>query len=413
MLGIGLSGQMHGAVVTGIDDKPLRPCILWNDGRSGEQCKQLSKLADFEGITGNLIMPGFTAPKLKWIEQNEPEVFDKIHKVLLPKDYVRLWLTGAYSTDASDASGTLWLNVSERNWSDALLQATHLSRDHMPELFEGNAITGQLRPELAMRWRMKSPIVAGGAGDNAASACGMGVITPGNGFISLGTSGVVFAPSDAPQPNTEGAVHSFCHAVPDMWHTMGVILSAADSLSWLASLTNTSVAAIANTLPSKIETASEVQFLPYLAGERTPHNNVNARGAFVGLQRSTTHQDLVQAVMEGVAFALTDCLDAITQAGTQLNSAYVVGGGSKSGRWLEIISAAVNLDLIVPEQGEFGAALGAARLAFAAETGNDIKDICLPPKVAYIVRPDAGLAEQYTWSYMNFRSLYPSLNKSS
>ena len=413
VLGIGLSGQMHGAVVTGIDDKPLRPCILWNDGRSGEQCKQLSKLADFEGITGNLIMPGFTAPKLKWIEQNELEVFDKIHKVLLPKDYVRLWLTGAYSTDVSDASGTLWLNVSERNWSDALLQATHLSRDHMPELFEGNAITGQLRPELAMRWRMKSPIVAGGAGDNAASACGMGVITPGNGFISLGTSGVVFAPSDAPQPNTEGAVHSFCHAVPDMWHTMGVILSAADSLSWLASLTNTSVASIANTLPSKIETASEVQFLPYLAGERTPHNNVNARGAFVGLQRSTTHQDLVQAVMEGVAFALTDCLDAITQAGTQLNSAYVVGGGSKSGRWLEIISAAVNLDLIVPEQGEFGAALGAARLAFAAETGNDIKDICLPPKVAYIVRPDAGLAEQYTWSYMNFRSLYPSLNKSS
>jgi|TARA_B110001469_G_scaffold32421_1_gene32907 xylulokinase len=413
VLGIGLSGQMHGAVVTGMDDKPLRPCILWNDGRSGEQCKQLSKLADFEGITGNLIMPGFTAPKLKWMEQNEPEVFDKIHKVLLPKDYVRLWLTGAYSTDVSDASGTLWLNVSERNWSDALLQATHLSRDHMPELFEGNAITGQLRPELAMRWRMKSPIVAGGAGDNAASACGMGVITPGNGFISLGTSGVVFAPTHAPQTNTEGAVHSFCHAMPGMWHTMGVILSAADSLNWLASLTNTSVASIANTLPSKIETASEVQFLPYLAGERTPHNDVNARGAFVGLQRSTTHQDLVQAVMEGVAFALTDCLDAITQAGTQLNSAYVVGGGSKSGRWLEIISAAVNLDLIVPEQSEFGAALGAARLAFAAETGNNMKDICLPPKVAYIVRPDAGLAEQYTWSYMKFRSLYPSLNKSS
>ena len=382
VLGIGLSGQMHGAVLIGLDNKPLRPCILWNDGRSAEQCQQLSKLADFEGITGNLIMPGFTAPKLKWIQENEPEVFDKIHKVLLPKDYVRLWLTGAYSTDVSDAAGTLWLNVSERNWSDVLLQATHLSRDQMPELFEGNAITGQLRPELAMRWRMKSAIVAGGAGDNAASACGMGVITPGHGFISLGTSGVVFAPTQVPQPNTKGAVHSFCHAFPDMWHNMGVILSAADSLNWLAGLTNSSVASIVKTLPSKIDTASEVQFLPYLAGERTPHNDVNARGAFVGLQRSTSHQDLVQAVMEGVAFALTDCLDAITQAGTQLNSAYVVGGGSNSRRWLEIISAAVNLDLIVPEQGDFGAALGAARLAFSAETGHDIKDICLPPKVA-------------------------------
>ena len=413
VLGIGLSGQMHGAVLIGLDNKPLRPCILWNDGRSAEQCQQLSKLADFEGITGNLIMPGFTAPKLKWIQENEPEVFDKIHKVLLPKDYVRLWLTGAYSTDVSDAAGTLWLNVSERNWSDVLLQATHLSRDQMPELFEGNAITGQLRPELAMRWRMKSAIVAGGAGDNAASACGMGVITPGHGFISLGTSGVVFAPTQVPQPNTKGAVHSFCHAFPDMWHNMGVILSAADSLNWLAGLTNSSVASIVKTLPSKIDTASEVQFLPYLAGERTPHNDVNARGAFVGLQRSTSHQDLVQAVMEGVAFALTDCLDAITQAGTQLNSAYVVGGGSNSRRWLEIISAAVNLDLIVPEQGDFGAALGAARLAFSAETGHDIKDICLPPKVAYIVYPDAGLAEQYKGSYMKFRSLYPSLNNRS
>jgi xylulokinase len=413
VLGIGLSGQMHGAVLIGLDDQPLRPCILWNDGRSGEQCKQLSKLADFEGITGNLVMPGFTAPKLKWIEQNEPEVFDKIHKVLLPKDYVRLWLTGDYSTDVSDASGTLWLNVSERNWSDVLLQATHLSRDHMPELFEGNATTGQLRPELATRWRMKLAIVAGGAGDNAASACGMGVITPGHGFISLGTSGVVFAPTQTPQPNTEGAVHSFCHAFPGMWHNMGVILSAADSLNWLASLTNSSVASIVNTLPSKIETASEVQFLPYLAGERTPHNDVNARGAFVGLQRSTSHQDLVQAVMEGVAFALTDCLGAITQAGPQLNSAYVVGGGSNSRRWLEIISAAVNLDLIVPEQGDFGAALGAAKLAFSAETEDDIKDICLTPKVAYIVHPDAGLAEQYKGSYMNFQSLYPSLNNRS
>ena len=291
--GIGLSGQMHGAVLLGADDKPLRPCILWNDGRSEEQCKQLSKMADFEGITGNQVMPGFTAPKLKWVEENEPEVFRNIHKVLLPKDYVRLWLTGTYGSDLSDSSGTLWLNVSDRDWSETLLSATHLSKEHMPDLFEGNAITGQLRTKLAHRWGIKSAIVAGGGGDNAASACGMGVIKPGTGFISLGTSGVVFSPTSTPLPNPQNAVHSFCHAVPGLWHNMGVILSAGDSLNWLASLTNTTVAEMVNAVPIKIEKASDVQFLPYLAGERTPHNDVSARGAFVGLQRATSHRDLV------------------------------------------------------------------------------------------------------------------------
>ena len=407
--GIGLSGQMHGAVLIGADDKPLRPCILWNDGRSENQCKQLSQIADFEGITGNLVMPGFTAPKLKWVEENEPELFKKIHKVLLPKDYVRLWLTGTYGSDLSDASGTLWLDVSQRDWSDTLLAATHLSRHHMPKLFEGNAITGQLLPQLAKRWHMQSVIVAGGGGDNAASACGMGVIAPGNGFISLGTSGVVFAPTSTPEPNTQSAVHSFCHAFPDMWHTMGVTLSAADSLSWLASLTKTNVSAMVGTLPRKIENPSDVQFLPYLAGERTPHNDVNARGAFVGLHRATSHQDLVQAVMEGVAFALTDCLSAIGQSGSQLSSVFVVGGGSSSPQWLEIISAAMDIDLIVPEQGDYGAALGAARLAFSAATGQHIAEICLQPKPAKIIHPNPHLVAQYQRSYEEFSTIYPSL----
>ena len=415
--GIGLSGQMHGAVLIGVDDKPLRPCILWNDGRSEQQCTQLSQIADFKGITGNLVMPGFTAPKLRWVEQNEPDVFSKIHKVLLPKDYVRLWLTGTYGTDLSDASGTLWLNVAQRDWSDTLLTATHLSRQHMPALFEGNAITGQLRPELAKRWHMSSAIVAGGGGDNAASACGMGVIAPGNGFISLGTSGVVFAPTTTAQPNTQSAVHSFCHAFPDMWHTMGVTLCAADSLSWLANVTNTSVTTMVNTLPSKIERASDVQFLPYLSGERTPHNDANARGAFVGLHRATSSEDLVQAVMEGVAFALTDCLSAITKVNaqqdtpltTELNSAFVVGGGSSSSQWLDIIAAAMNIDLLVPEQGDYGAALGAARLAICAVTGEHISSICLQPKVSKVIHPKPNLVEQYQRSYEKFSTIYPSL----
>jgi len=407
--GIGLSGQMHGAVLLGADDKPLRPCILWNDGRSEEQCKQLSQMADFEGITGNQVMPGFTAPKLKWVEDNEPEVFRNIHKVLLPKDYVRLWLTGTYGSDLSDSSGTLWLNVSDRNWSETLLSATHLSKEQMPDLFEGNAVTGQLRPKLAHRWRIKSAIVAGGGGDNAASACGMGVIKPGTGFISLGTSGVVFSPTSTPLPNSQNAVHSFCHAVPGLWHNMGVILSAGDSLNWLASLTNTTVAEMVNSVPINIEKASDVQFLPYLAGERTPHNDVSARGAFVGLQRTTSHRDLVQAVMEGVAFALADCLNAMTLTDTSLDSAFVVGGGSSSPQWLEIIAAALKLDLLVPDQGHYGAALGAAKLAFAAATGESMTSICIKPRVSNTVRPNPSLVEQYQLSYEKYRRLYPSL----
>tara|TARA_B110000902_G_scaffold265845_1_gene351437 strand:- start:528 stop:1118 length:591 start_codon:yes stop_codon:yes gene_type:complete len=194
-----------------------------------------------------------------------------------------------------------------------------------------------------------------------------------------------------------------------MWHNMGVILSAADSLNWLASLTNSSVDSIVNTLPEKIKKPSGVQFLPYLAGERTPHNDASARGAFVGLQRTTSHQDLVQAVMEGVAFALTDCLKAMTVAGTELNSAFVVGGGCASPQWLEIISAAMNLDLLVSEQGHYGAALGAARLAFVAATGESIKDICLPPSVSNRVRANTSLTEQYQLSYEKYCTLYPSL----
>lgn len=408
--GIGLSGQMHGAVLIDTQDKPLRPCILWNDGRSQEQCETLSSLANFEAITGNLVMPGFTAPKIKWVEENEPHIFSKIHKVLLPKDYVRLWLTGTYATDLSDASGTLWLNVSKRDWSDTLLEATGLSRAHMPDLYEGNAVTGVLRKELAQRFGMANVIVAGGGGDNAASACGMGVVEPNQGFISLGTSGVVFAPSAAPAPNSQQALHSFCHAFDNMWHTMGVTLCAADSLSWLAKVTHTSVEKMVASLPAQIERPSEVQFLPYLSGERTPHNNVNARGAFIGLHRASSHHDLVQAAMEGVAYALTDCLSAIDQDVVPLQSAFVVGGGSSSPQWLEIIAAATNIDLLVPDNGDYGAALGAARLAFAAATGEPINSVCIKPEVAKVVRPNPRLVEQYQAGYEKFTDTYTRLH---
>src|SRR5690606_4561808 len=242
---IGLSGHMHGAVLLDAADQVLRPCILWNDGRSGRQCAELTGRADFHGIAGNLVMAGFTAPKLLWVAQNEPEVFERTAKVLLPKDYLRLWLTGEHVAEMSDAAGTLWLDVGKRDWSDALLTATGLTRAHMPALVEGSDVSGHLRADLAERWGIARVPVAGGGGDNAATACGMGVMTPGTGFLSLGTSGVLFAATEAYAPNTADAVHTFCHAVPQTWHQMGVILSATDSMTWLSEITGKTVPGLA------------------------------------------------------------------------------------------------------------------------------------------------------------------------
>ncbi|MEL7151476.1 MAG: xylulokinase, partial [Pseudomonadota bacterium] len=236
--GIGLSGQQHGATLLDASDKVLRPCILWNDGRSFAECEVLVERADFLRIGGNLVMPGFTAPKLEWVRSHEPEIFERVAKILLPKDYLRLCLTGEHISEMSDSSGTHWLDVAKRDWSDELLTATGLTQSHMPSLVEGSQPAGRLRSELAARWGMQSaPVLAGGGGDNAASAAGVGAVKPGTGFVSLGTSGVLFVSTDGFRPNTGDAVHAFCHSVPDVWHQMGVILSATDTLNWLARMT--------------------------------------------------------------------------------------------------------------------------------------------------------------------------------
>ncbi len=234
MRGIGLSGQMHGATLIDKADRPLRPCILWNDGRSAVEAAELDADPRFREITGNIVFPGFTAPKLVWVHRHEPKIFGAVAKVLLPKDFVRLWLTGEHASDMSDSAGTSWLDVAKRDWSDDLLAATHLQRDQMPALYEGTEPTGKLRAVLATRWGMEAPVVAGGAGDNAASACGVGTVAPGAAFVSLGTSGVLFVSNEKFRPNAASAVHAFCHALPNTWHQMGVILSAAASLEWLA-----------------------------------------------------------------------------------------------------------------------------------------------------------------------------------
>lgn len=410
--GIGLSGQMHGAVCLDHDDKPLRPAILWNDGRAASECAALEAAEPrLREISGNIAMPGFTAPKILWLKRHEPEVYAHIDTVLLPKDYLRFRLTGHHVSDMSDAAGTLWLDVAARDWSDDLLDATGLTRAHMPRLVEGSEASGELRPELAARWGIRGSVtVAGGAGDNAASACGVGVVTPGSAFVSLGTSGVLFVSNAAFSPNTSGAVHAFCHAIPATWHQMGVILSASDSLEWLSRITGRRPAELAGAL-GRIDGPSPVTFLPYLSGERTPHNDANARGAFIGLAQSHGPADLTQAVMEGVAFAFADCQAALGAAGTDFASALAVGGGARSETWLGIIANVLNRPLEIPADADVGGALGAARLAICAAEGADPLSVCAPPAIRAVVEPDPAAVARYADAYARYRALYPAIKE--
>ncbi|MEO6394502.1 MAG: xylulokinase [Devosia sp.] len=411
--GIGLSGHMHGAVLLGKGDAVLRPCILWNDGRAAAECREMeAALPSLRGIAGNIAMPGFTAPKIAWVRKHEPEIYRKIAKVLLPKAYVRLLLTGEYVEEMSDASGTLWLDVKQRDWSDALLGVTGLNRSHMPRLVEGSAPSGNLKPELARRWGITGdPIVAGGAGDNAAAACGIGAIRPGEGFVSLGTSGVIFVSNDRFRPNTAGAVHAFCHAIPNTWHQMGVILSATDSLNWLSSVTGRKQAELSAAAEAKFNGPGEEIFLPYLSGERTPHNNAAARGSFVGLSHLSDQARLAQAVMEGVTFAFRDCQRVLADAGTKFQRLLAVGGGSKSSLWLRLIATNLDVEIDVPEDGDYGGALGAARLGLCAADGADPAEIMTMPKIARTIAPDPSLRSAYTDQYARYRALYPAIEE--
>ncbi|WP_075218244.1 xylulokinase [Mongoliimonas terrestris] len=411
--GIGLSGQMHGATLLDDADRPLRPAILWNDGRSAAECADLEAAAPMlRAGAGNIAMPGFTAPKLLWVRRHEPEIFAKVAKVLLPKDYVRLKLVGDHVSDMSDAAGTLWLDVATRDWSDDLLAATGLSRRHMPRLVEGTAVSGTLLPDLAARFGMaKPPVVAGGGGDNAASAVGMGAVKPGVAFASLGTSGVLFVSNASFLPNTEGAVHAFCHAVPNTWHQMGVILSATASLEWLSHILATPAPTLTAPLDPKPTAPSPVIFLPYLSGERTPHNDAAARGAFIGLGHETTRETLTQAVLEGVAFAFRDCQRVLEDAGTTLDRAFAVGGGSRSEAWLTILASVLNRPLDVTREADAGGAFGAARLGRIAATGDDPFETLTPPPVARTVEPNPTLVGAYAETYDRYRRLFPAIRQ--
>lgn len=406
--GIGLSGQMHGATLLGADDAVLRPAMLWNDGRSEAECAALESRADFRGIGGNIVMAGFTAPKLEWVRQHEPDIFEKTRKVLLPKDYIRLRLTGEYISDMSDSAGTLWMDVAARDWSDTLLAATGLDRSAMPALVEGTEQAGSLRRDLATRWGITAtPPVAGGGGDNAASAAGVGAVAPGTGFLSLGTSGVLFVANAGFSPNTDGAVHAFCHAVPDTWHQMGVILSATDALNWLSGISGLKAAELASRA-ADAPPDHGVLFLPYLSGERTPHNNPGARGTFTGLSHGADIGVLARAVMEGVACAFADCRRVLAAAGTETGDIFALGGGARSGFWLQTVATVTGMTLAVPENGDFGAAFGAARLGFCASEGADPLEVLRPPNVEHVVAPadDGG---RLAAIHARYQALYPSI----
>jgi xylulokinase len=406
LAGIGLSGQMHGLVVLDERERVLRPAILWNDQRTAAECAEIEErlgLRRLVELTGNRALPGFTAPKLLWLRRHEPEVYARIAHVLLPKDYVRLRLTGERAIDASDASGTLLFDVAGRRWSDEVLSALEIPREWLPPVVESPTLAGHTPDGVP---------VAAGAGDQAAGALGVGVDRPGPLSVVLGTSGVVFAALPAFAADPEGRVHSFCHAVPDGWHAMGVMLSAAGSLRWLRDAVSPgesfgSLTAEAESWPPGAE---GLAFLPYLAGERTPHADPNARGAFVGLSLRHDRGALVRAVLEGVAFGLRDSLELLKRLGVEPRAGRVSGGGARSDLWLRIVASVLGVPL-ERTAAEEGAAYGAALLGgVAAGVFADVHEaVAACVRVRGRIEPEPAWVDTYAGGYQRFRALYPAL----
>lgn len=409
--GIGLSGQMHGAVLLGNTDRPLCPAILWNDGRSFREAGELQKrYPHLSQVTGVLPMPGMTAPKLLWLARHRPDIFGAIRTVLLPKDYVRLKLTGERATEMSDAAGTWWLDEARRSWSDEALAATKLDCSQMPRLVEGSEPSGLLRPVLAEAWGLSGPIVvAGGAGDAAAGAVGLGAVDEGAAFLSLGTSGQLFITTRNFLAAPETLVHAFCHAVPSRWFQMAAMLNGASCLAWTAELLGGEIANLLKETEGRFEKPASCLFLPYLTGERTPHNDPHARGVFFGMTPQIERAELVQSVLEGVAFSFVDAKECLETAGSRLTGASVIGGGSRSQLWTKILASSLNIPLTRYESGDKGPAFGAARLARLAASGEPVEAVCTAPRVQDVIEPVPRLAEAYRPRIEAFRRLYQAL----
>jgi xylulokinase len=416
--GVGLTGQMHGSVLLDHDGEVVRPAILWNDQRTGDECDEIRRRVGRErliDITGNDALTGFTAPKLLWVQKHEPDNWARVRHVLLPKDFVRLRLTGDHAVDVADGSGTILFDLKARTWSSEILGALDVQSSLMPSTFEGPDVTGKISDEGAEATGLLAgtPVVAGG-GDQSANAVGVGAIAPGRVALSLGTSGVVFATTDGPAVEPEGRVHSFCHAVPGRWHMMGVMLSAAGSLRWLRD-----ALAPERSFDQLLAGAAEIPsgsdgliFLPYLTGERTPHPDPLARGAFVGLTVQHDLRHMTRAVMEGVAFGLKDGLDLMVEAGTAApDEIRASGGGTRSRLWRQILADVLQARIaLVP--AEEGAAYGAALLGAVGAGWFD----SLEKATAEVIRvePTASPSEDvelYAEAHHRYRQLYPALKE--
>ena len=413
--GIGCGGQMHGLVILDSEDRVIRPAILWNDGRTGKQVQYLNETVGRDKLsawTGNIAFAGFTAPKLLWLRENEPENFAKIRKIMLPKDYINYLLTGVHSCDYSDASGMLLLDVAHRRWSPEMLDVCGISEDQMPKLFESFQAVGTLLPDMARKLGLPETVtVAAGAGDNAAAAIGTGVIGQGGCNISLGTSGTVFISSERFGVDPHNALHAFAHA-DGGYHLMGCMLCAASCNKWLMEQIYRTDAYSAEQADISAHRLGEnhVYFLPYLMGERSPINDINARGAFIGMTMDTSRADLTQAVLEGVAFAIRDSVDVAKALGISVPSSRLCGGGAKSPLWKTILSNVLNMELESPAS-EQGPGMGGAMLSMVA-CGEyaSLRDACGKlVKISSSVRPDPVLAAKYEEKYQKFRKIYPAV----
>ena len=403
--GIGLSGQMHGLVALDATDRVLRPAILWNDQRTAAECEEIEAtvgLSRLIELTGNRALPGFTAPKLLWMRANEPELYARIARIALPKDYVRLRLCGEHATDVADASGTLLLDVAARGWSAEMLDALSLPPAWLPAALESPQVSGHTAEGIP---------VAAGAGDQAAGALGAGVDRAGGAAsVVLGTSGVVFAALERYASDPQARVHAFCHAVPATWHAMGVMLSAAGSLAWLQRIVGGDYDTLTQEASAWAPATEGLLFLPYLAGERTPHADPDARGAFTGLELRHDRGALVRAVLEGVAFGLRDSLDLVSELGTRPQLGRVSGGGAHSDEWLRIIASVLELPLqrvAVEDAAAFGAALLGG---VAAGVWPDVPSaVAATVRPGEVIEPVAEWIEPYRDARERFRALYPAL----
>ena len=417
---VGLTGQMHGLVLLDDAGNVLRPAILWNDQRTQSQCDEIHRIVGkekFIQITGNVALTGFTAPKILWVKENEPYVFAKAKHVLLPKDYVRYKLTGEYAMDKADGAGTVLFDLKARDWSDEVLSALDIPRAWMPRTFEGTEFTGYVTEEAASITGLKAgmPVAAGG-GDQAAGAVGVGAVEPGIVGLTVGTSGVVFATTPSALIEPEGRLHAFCHAVPGMWHFMGVMLSAAGSLQWYRDTLAPNVSfddllKEAETIPAGSE---GLQFLPYLSGERTPHPDPLARGAFIGLTLRHSRAHMTRAVLEGVAFGLKDSFTLIQNAGLgEITQVRASGGGTKGALWRQIMASVLDAELVTVNTTE-GGAYGAALLAgVGAGAWGSVAEACKQSiRITGSTLPDERDAETYNKSYRVYQGLYVALKES-